>query len=289
MPDEAFIRAAEADYEQKLAKGREREAYYEEKRLEQKLDDAERIGRYLEDPGRFFHRKIFYAHKGFESIISAMAKGESWAIVSGTNPSGPLHFGHKAILDALLWFQQTFNVEVYIPITNDESYLVHKAKSLQEARYNAYEYVIPSIIALGFDPKLTKIFVHSDYPDIYNAAIHVTRHTTYNNVRGLFGWTGSENPGVVFHMGASQMASIILPQLPEFGGPKPVLVPVGIDQHPYISLSRDVARKMHLEPPAEILMKFLMELKGPDHKMSASIPMTTTKAAYTTTTCSSTN
>src|SRR5947209_5647476 len=112
MPDEAFLRAAEADYEKKLQQKQEIETYYEDKRIEQSLDGTERIVAYLEDPGRFFYRKIFYAHKGFERIMTAIAKGETWAIVSGINPSGPLHFGHKAIFDALLWFQQNFNVEI---------------------------------------------------------------------------------------------------------------------------------------------------------------------------------
>lgn len=263
---------AEEDYERKVRQKQEIESYYDDKRQEMGLQSTERIVRYLEDAGPYFHRGILYAHKDFQDVIGAIDEGKEWAIVSGLNPSGPLHFGHKAMLDILLWFQRQFSVHVYLPLTNDESYSVGKAPSLAAARTTAYEDVIPSIIALGFDPKLTHIFVHSDYPDLYNLAMFVGKHTTYNNIRSLFGWSGSENIGTAFYMGAAQMASIIMPQLPEFGGPKTVLVPVGIDQHPYISLTRDVARKLGVAPPAEIIWKFLMSLKGPDEKMSASVP-----------------
>jgi len=266
------LQAAIEDHEQKLRQKADIETYYEQKREEMSLEGTDRILRYLEDPGPFFYRKVIYAHKDFDKILSAIAQEKEWAIVSGLNPSGALHFGHKAMMDVLLWFQRAFGARVYIPITNDETYVVGKASSLREARANAYELVIPSIIALGFDPHLTHIFVHSDYPDFFNVAMYFSKSTTYNNVRSLFGWSGSENPGIVFYMGALQMASILMPQLPEFGGPKPVLVPVGIDQHPYISLSRDIANRNRLVPPAEVIWKFLMGLKSPDHKMSSSVP-----------------
>jgi tryptophanyl-tRNA synthetase len=263
------------EHASKLRKKEEIETYYEGKRLEMNLDSTERIIRYLEDPGPFFHRNIAYAHKDFDKVLSAIAGDKEWAIVSGLNPSGALHFGHKAMFDVLLWFQRTFKARIFLPITNDETYVVNKASSLAESRSNAYDLVIPSIIALGFDPNLTHIFVHSDYPDFFNLAMSFSKYTTYNNVRRLFGWTGSENVGMVFYMGALQMASIIMPQLPEFGGPKPVLVPVGIDQHPYVSLSRDVANRLGLVPPSELIWKFLVGLKGPDNKMSSSVPDST--------------
>lgn len=266
---------AAEDHRLKLRQKQEIESYYNDKREEMHLQSVERVLDYLDDPGPFFHRGILYAHKDFDRILAAINGGKEWAIVSGLNPSGPLHFGHKAMLDVLLWFQRTYGARVFLPVTNDETYVVGKAASLRQARVNAYEQVIPSIIALGFDPKRTHLFVHSDYPDFFNVAMSFSKLTTYNNVRGLFGWSGSENPGVVFYMGALQMASILLPQLPEFGGPKPVLVPVGIDQHPYISLSRDVAHKVDLVPPAELIWKFLIGLKGPDAKMSTSVPDST--------------
>ena len=263
---------AEADYQEKLRLRNEIESYYEEKRKEIGLDSTKRIIDLLEDPGPFFSRNILFAHKDFNLILDAVDKGQEWAIVSGFNPSGPLHFGHKAMFDILLWLQRTLGAYIYIPITSDETYVVGKANSLRAARYNAYEFAIPSIIALGFDPKLTRIYVTSDYPDLYNAAIYISRFLTTNSVNKVFGLDASENPGALFYMGAVQMAQILLPQLPEFGGPKPTLIPVGIDQHPYITISRNVARRLNFVPPAELIWKFLIGLKGPTKKMSSSIP-----------------
>ncbi len=48
----------------------------------------------------------------------------------------------------------------------------------------------------------------------------------------------------------AQSADILHPQLEEYGGPKPVVIPVGADQDPHIKLTRDLAYRMR---------KFLVE------------------------------
>jgi hypothetical protein len=53
----------------------------------------------------------------------------------------------------------------------------------------------------------------------------------------------------MFYRAAVQIAQILLPQYDEFGGPKPTIIPVGIDQHPYILLARDIAEKKGFIPP----------------------------------------
>ena len=55
---------------------------------------------------------------------------------------------------------------------------------------------------------------------------------------------------------------------------KNTLIPVGIDQHPYILIARDVAKKMDFIPPSEIVFKFQNSLIDPFEKMSGSKPKT---------------
>ena len=83
------------------------------------------------------------------------------------------------------------------------------------------------------------------------------------------GWMVAFNISQLFYMGIAHLAQIILPQLPEFGGPKPTMIPVGIDQHHYITLARDIADRFKLVPPSELVWKFLISLKGPSLKISA--------------------
>ncbi len=262
-----------SDYQNKLELKEKELKYYPDKMKEFGLKSMERFLKYCPDPSKYMNLGITFAHKDLEKVAAAIAENKPWAVVSGLNPSGPLHLGHKAIFDELLWMQQ-HGADVYIPLTNDESYTVGKTKSLAESRKIAYEQVIPSIIAMGFDSKKTHIFVDSDYPDIYNVAMDLSNKITLNKAFGVFGFDKKEegeNPGTMFYRSAVQVAQILLPQYEEFGGPKPTIIPVGIDQHPYILLARDIAEKKGFIPPAEIVTKFLWGIDGKG-KMSASRP-----------------
>jgi len=73
-----------------------------------------------------------------------------------------------------------------------------------------------------------------------------------------------------------QAGDILLPQLTEFGGPKPTVVPVGIDQDPHLRLTRDLAFKFRSKydfvPPSSTYHKLIKALDG-SPKMSKRAPM----------------
>ncbi|MGD9129323.1 MAG: tryptophan--tRNA ligase, partial [Candidatus Woesebacteria bacterium] len=262
---------AQQDYEAKLSKKREEKDYYRNKSEQLDLEPITRFVEYHPNPSELMKMGITFAHRDLQSVVDAMAEGQPWAVVSGLNPSGPLHFGHKQVFDELLWMQRQ-GAEIYIPITNDETYVVGKTDTLARSRAIAYQDVIPSIIAMGFNPEKTHIFVDSDYLDIYNVAMDISKHLNLNRICGVFGFgkdEEGENVGTMFYRGAVQLAQILLPQYEEFGGSKPSVIPVGIDQYPYILLSRDVAIKKHLIPPAATFIKFGEGLDGKG-KMSVS-------------------
>ncbi|MHA1834119.1 MAG: tryptophan--tRNA ligase, partial [Candidatus Baldrarchaeia archaeon] len=181
-----------------------------------------------------------------------------------------LHFGNKLFLDQAL-FLQKLGADVFIPISNDETYVFNKTRNLEEATKNSIENVIPDIIALGFNPKQTKIFISTKEPKVYELAVRLSTKTTLSTVKAIFGFTNETNPGQIFYT-IVQSAHILLPQLKEFGGSKPVVVPIGIDQDPYIRLSRDIAEKSGFVKPSSTYHKFMMGLRG--GKMSGSKPET---------------
>lgn len=275
--NQQLINQSKIEYKEKVKLGKEVHDYYERKLIELNIKGFSRIASYLEtvlpEPERLISRKIIFAHLDFEAFAPLIAQKKEFTVVSGLNPSSPLHLGHKLMFDILL-FLQKLGANVFIPITNDESYLDDKVKSLAESRKIAYEVIIPSIIAFGFDPKKTKFFVDSDYPDLYNFAIHLSKQVTNKYVSTVFGNEALDNSGKAFYRSAVQLAQILLPQLPEFGGVKNTLIPVGIDQHPYILLARDVAKRTGFIPPSEIIFQFQNSLLNPLEKMSGSKPKT---------------
>ena len=131
--------------------------------------------------------------------------------------------------------------------------------------------VIPNIIAMGFDPNHTHIFLSTKTPKVYELAITLSSKVTISTLNAIFGFNTSTPPGQLFY-GVVQMAHILFPQLEEFGGPKPTVVPIGIDQDPYMRLSRDVAERAGFIKPSSTYHKFMHGLRG--GKMSGSKPET---------------
>src|SRR3989344_5017906 len=101
-----------------------------------------------------FNSGVLASHRDFDKFFSALKKGEKCAVVSGVNASGTLHLGHKALFDTNLYFQKEFGIPVFIPISDDESYVSGKVKDQEEAKRFAIE-LAKEMLAYGFNPEKT--------------------------------------------------------------------------------------------------------------------------------------
>ena len=138
------------------------------------------------------------------------------------------------------------------------------------------------IIACGFDVKKTFIFTNLDYIQyLYPTILEIQKRVTFNQARGIFGFTDSDNigkqafPAIQSAPSFSRSFQIPLKGLKNM----PCLIPCGIDQDPYFRMTIDVAPRMKLHKPALMHNKFFPALQGPQTKMSASNPNT---AVYVT-------
>jgi tryptophanyl-tRNA synthetase len=97
----------------------------------------------------------------------------------------------------------------------------------------------------------------------------IAKRITYSTAKAAFGLTPEKNIGWTFYP-AMQAAHILFPQY--HSGEKHIsVVPVGIDQDPFIRLTRDIAvhKDLGYEKPAALHSKFIPSLDG-GAKMSSS-------------------
>ncbi|PJE81724.1 tryptophan--tRNA ligase [Candidatus Pacearchaeota archaeon CG10_big_fil_rev_8_21_14_0_10_32_42] len=211
-----------------------------------------------------FQKKLVYSHRDFDKFYSALKKGEKCAIVSGANASGTLHLGHKVVFDTNLFFQKKYGVPVFVPISDDESYVAGKVES-QEQALNFSKELAKQFLAYGFDPKNTYFIIDQVYTNIYNLAIKLSKRVNYSEIKSAYGYSPDNNIGLHFYP-VVQSAHILFPQ--EKLGIKNVLVPIGPDEDAHIRICRDIAGRMNYNKPAIIHFKFLPGLDG--EKMSKS-------------------
>ncbi len=234
------------------------------------IDEMKASRHILERMPPMYRRGLVFAHRDFGHIYEAIKNKKKFAVVTGANPSGHVHLGNKLFIDQALFFQ-SLGADVFIPISNDETYVARKTDDLDKATENAMDKVIPDIIACGFEPEKTKFFISTKTAQVYDLAIKLSARTTFSTIKAIFGFDNDSNPGQIFY-GVVQGAHILFPQLKEFGGPKSVVVPIGIDQDPYMRLVRDISEKIGMVKPSSTYHKFLPGLLG--GKMSGSKPET---------------
>jgi len=226
---------------------------------------ASRISKLKDMPDFYtFKKGLIYSHRDFEKFFDALKKGERCAIVSGLNASGSLHIGHKIVFDTNLYFQKKYGIPVFIPISDDESYVAGKVKSQEEALKYSLE-LTKELLAYGFDPHKTYFIIDQIYTNIYNLAIKLSRKINLSEIKSTYGYKNEENIGLHFYP-AIQSAHILFPQ--ERFGIKNVLVPIGPDEDAHIRICRDVAPLMGYNKPSILHLSFMPGIDGT--KMSKS-------------------
>lgn len=212
-----------------------------------------------------FRRRIVLAHRDLTQWIKAADDGKPVAIMSGIKPSGEFHLGSKQTAEEIVFFQHAFKCKVYYCIADLEAH-VDNGLSLEECRQTAIGNVA-DLLALGIDADNTYFYRQSREHRVTAMAYRLSRRVTPKMLAAIYG----DKPISLQMAVLVQMGDILLPQHEDFGGPKHVLVPVGLDQDPHIRLCRDLAFKEKLVLPSATYHKFIKNLKG-EAKMSKRDP-----------------
>lgn len=211
--------------------------------------------------GTHLSRGIDFGQRDLASILDAVDKGKPFAIMSGIKPDGTFHLGNKMTADDMIFFQSlSKKAKVFYAIADVEAYC-DNGISLEESSKIAVKNVA-DILALGLDPDRAVVYRQSEEMRVMRFATIFSRGVTNNMLKAIYG----ERQLGLYLSALIQAGDILMPQLPEFGGPKPVLVPVGADQDPHIRLTRDLAAKYHDEfgfiPPSAIYHRLERALTG---------------------------
>jgi tryptophanyl-tRNA synthetase len=239
------------------------------------IEDFKEILPKVPDPHILMRRGIVFGHRDFGRILDTARRKKPFAMMTGLMPSGKFHLGHRALAEQFIYYQN-LGAELYICVADIEAYNMRNL-SMEELRRIAIEEYLLNYIALGLRPKGVHLYFQSQRSQeaaksnaYYRLIGLVSRKTTFNEMKDIY---GELSPGKIMSV-MTQVADILHPQLPEFGGPKPVVVPVGVDQDPHIRLTRDISSRMKefgFVPPSSTYHEFLPGLKG--GKMSSSDPL----------------
>ncbi|MEM3585760.1 MAG: tryptophan--tRNA ligase [Candidatus Jordarchaeaceae archaeon] len=231
----------------------------------------EEIIKRIPKPNKYMRRGIIFGHRDFQKILEAVENKQPFAVMSGIKPSGPFHLGSMLTASEIVYFQRELGAKAFYCIADIESYADNKI-SYGEATKTAVDN-LADILALGLDPKNAHIWRQSEEKRVTDYAFIFGANVTTATMNAVYG----EQTNFGLYLSALvQCGDMILPQHPDFGGPKPVVVPVGLDQDPHIRLVRDLARKLQSSYgfvlPSATFHRLMRGLDGSE-KMSKRNPM----------------
>jgi tryptophanyl-tRNA synthetase len=197
----------------------------------------------IEEPHLYMRRGIIVGHRGYEEVLRAMNERSKFAVMSGFMPSGRIHLGGKMVMDEIIWHQR-MGGDAFACIADMESHSVRGTSWKECKEIGLNEYIL-SLVALGFDVEKGHIYFQSENKKLRDLAFELGREVNFSEISAIYGFSGDVN---ISHMISvvMQNADILQPQLLEYGGPKPAVIPVGVDQDPHIRLTRDIASRMRM-------------------------------------------
>ena len=196
----------------------------------------------LPNPGMLHRRGIVFAHRDLDVILGCIERSDPFGVLTGLMPSGRMHLGHSMVIDQVRWFQEQ-GADITVTVADLEA-LATRGTSLAEGRENAINEYVHNYAALGLDPSNTNVYFQSGRPAVQRLAFTLGRRTNLSEFEAIYGFRGDTN---LAHVQAPlvQAGDIIHPQLEEYGGLRPIVVPVGVDQDPHLRLTRGIAGKTH--------------------------------------------
>jgi tryptophanyl-tRNA synthetase len=231
----------------------------------------------IKEPHLLMKRGIVFGHVDFEKIADSIKHKKDFVMLTGLMPSGRFHIGHKMLAEQIIYYQN-LGAKIFLCVADVEAYNMRLA-SLEKLRKTAIQEYLLNYIALGLKPKNLDFYFQSSRSsdpkkaNAYHKLVSIaSRKTTMNEMKDIY---GAVTPGKIMSV-MHQVADILHPMLPEFGGKRPVVVPVGADQSPHLRFTRDIAAKFtnskeyDFLPPSSTYHKFMKGLKG--GKMSSSDP-----------------
>lgn len=197
----------------------------------------------LPNPCKLLRRGAIFGHRGFEIIKESILNRKRWVILTGLMPSGNMHLGNKMVIDQVIYYQSV-GAEIFVAVADIEAYATRNI-SFEEAKRIAIDSYILNYIALGLKSDNCEIYFQSKREAVKDLGYTLSKKVNWSEMKAIYGFEDATNMAHVFSP-LVQVGDILHVQLERYGGPRPTLVPVGVDQDPHMRLTRNLAASHRL-------------------------------------------
>lgn len=191
---------------------------------------------------KLFTRGVVFGHRDFERILDAVRAHDPWSVMTGFMPSGDLHLGHKMLMDQLSAHQAS-GADLHLALADFEA-MAARGFTQEKARRIALDQYVLNALALGVVPDTAHFYFQTRRHRVNTLAHRFAQKVNWSQLAALYGFGGDTS--LAHALAPLVQAADILHVQGDAAGPRPVLVPVGVDQDPHIRLTRDIAQDWRL-------------------------------------------
>lgn len=194
-------------------------------------------------PHYLMERGIVFSQSEYKHIEEAIEHKKRFAVVTGLKVRKKIHFGHKCIIDQMVWYQK-MGGDVFIVLSDLESWFWDRT-SIKDSVKNATEYIL-NYLALGIQIGRCQIYSQWARKEVICLGLSFSEGVDCAEVKNYFNDFKNLNTIGKTLFPLIVASDIAHTQLKKYGGKRPVIVPVGADQFEYISFATNIIKKYNM-------------------------------------------
>ena len=219
-----------------------------------------RFAQWFETPHPYILTGQIVGSRDADLFMQALADGQRCRVIAVMATDGPMHLGHGALGNLLIYFQ-SLGAEISLGFRDESG-------SREQARQTMCDRLL-SLAANGLDLERADAYLQLDRSAVVETAFALGEATPLSVLNSALGLRLSSSATDTF-LPLLRLADILHVQQPELGGPCRTLVIDGIGGDVYVRMARNVAEGFGFVKPSALYLRMMRNLTTYDDPATGS-------------------
>ncbi|MCY3691799.1 MAG: hypothetical protein OXH30_07345 [Chloroflexi bacterium] len=219
-----------------------------------------RFAQWFETPHPYILTGQIVGSRDADLFMQALADGQRCRVIAAMATDGPMHLGHGALGNLLIYFQ-SMGAEISLGFRDESG-------SREQARQTMCDRLL-SLAVNGLDLERADAYLQLDRSAVVETAFALGEATPLSVLNSALGLRLSSSATDTF-LPLLRLADILHVQQPELGGPCRTLVIDGIGGDVYVRMARNVAEGFGFVKPSALYLRMMRNLTTYDDPATGS-------------------
>ena len=220
----------------------------------------ERFAQWFDSPHPYFLTGQIVGSRDADLFMQALADGERCKVIAAMATDGPVHLGHAALGNLLIYFQ-SLGAEISLGFRDESA-------SREEARRTMLDRLLV-LAEVGLDLERMDAYLQLDRSVVVESAFELGRATPLSVLNSALGLRLSSSVTDTF-LPLLRLADTLHLQQPELGGPCRTLVIDGIGGDVFVRMARNIADRFGFMKPSALYLRPMRSLTTYDDPATGS-------------------